>query len=560
MKKQIDLQLLAIFGGGLLFNLIFWNEELGINLLIHALLIILALCTDTSKLNDKKVLFFGATNLFAAILVVYNNMALNIIGYYLSLFIFVGFTQGHLIKTVFTAGFSGFLQILSSPVNLIKKLITVKLGKHSLKPILKPFKYVIIPLIILFFFTIIYSIASPVFGSYVDELGNFIERNFLFFFKDLAFDRIFHIVLGILFTAGILLGFKENALEKLESTQSEKLIRKRREKNTSSFTQEIKAIFFGNAISKKMALKTENIIGIISLIALNILLLLLNGIDVNTLWLGNTVDLPGKNYSAELHDGTNALIFSIIMAMLVIIYFFSGNLNFFSRNKLLKTLAYIWISQNAFLVCSVLLRDYNYIAMHGLTYKRIGVLVFLMLCTAGLATVYIKVAQQKTLFYLVKTNGIIWYVILISFGIINWDVLIVNYNIDNRKTITLDLDHVMSLSDKTLPILDKNRAMLAAYAKDSRYSYEVFDTIPETSVHIDTVSKDTASAKTGVATVSTPIDSAKVKAEYEKKAMENFNDRLDNRIERYKEQQAQLSWLSWNYRNWQVNKYFEEHK
>ena len=108
MKKQIDLQLLAIFGGGLLFNLIFWNEELGLNLLIHALFIILALCTDTSKLKDKKVLFFGATNLFAAILVVYNNMALNIIGYYLSLFIFVGFTQGHLIKTVFSAGFSGF--------------------------------------------------------------------------------------------------------------------------------------------------------------------------------------------------------------------------------------------------------------------------------------------------------------------------------------------------------------------------------------------------------------------------------------------------------------------
>ncbi|RZL37281.1 MAG: DUF4173 domain-containing protein [Pedobacter sp.] len=559
MKKQIDLQLFAIFGGGLLFNLLFWNEELGINLLLHTLFILLTLCTDRNKLADKKVIFFGAANLFAAICVVYNNAVLNIIGYYFSLLIFIGYAHAHLLKTVFAAGISGFLQILSSPINLVKKIITVKIGKHSLKPFLRPLKYVLIPFIILFFFTIIYSVANPVFGSYVDELGNFIERTFAFIFKDLAFDRIIHIVLGVFFTAGLLLSFKENGLEKIEGALTESLVRKRRQRNNTTFAYEVKSIFFGAAISKKMALKTENIIGIISLFALNLLLLLLNSIDINTLWLGNAVDVANKNYSAELHDGTNALIFSIVMAMMVIIYFFSGNLNFFSRNKFLKTLAYIWIAQNAFLVCSVLLRDYNYIAMHGLTYKRIGVLVFLSLCTAGLATVYLKVAKQKTLFYLVKTNGFLWYVILLSFGIVNWDVLIVNYNIDNRKSITLDVDHIMDFSAKTLPILDKNRAILAEYASNSHY-YDVIDTVTET---IDTTSTKASVAEPaiiGKVTANIPIDSVKLEAERKLNAVKNFNERLDARIGRYKEGQAQLSWLSWNYRDWKVEQYFKLNK
>ena len=285
-------------------------------------------------------------------------------------------------------------------------------------------------------------------------------------------------------------------------------------------------------LKRNMALKTENIIGVISFLALNLLLLSLNAIDISTLWFGHAEAVKGSNYSAELHDGTNALILSIVMAMFVIIYFFSGNLNFYRKNKTIRLLAYLWIAQNIFLVCSVLFRDVNYINAHGLTYKRIGVLVFLLLCTIGLATVYIKVAQQKTLFYLCKVNGFIWYVLLLISGVVNWDVVIVAHNINNRDNITLDLDHLISLSDKTLPLLIENKQMLRKYLSTSIYAntYEIDTTINENR------------------SIETP----------DYKQIIHFENDLRKRMESFKNEDEQYTWLSWNYRDWQTKQYLSK--
>lgn len=239
------------------------------------------------------------------------------------------------------------------------------------------------------------------------------------------------------------------------------------------------------------------------------------------------------------------------MAMLVIIYFFSGNINFYSKNKALKILAYAWIIQNTFLVFSVLIRDYHYINLSGLTYKRIGVLVFLILCIIGLFTVYIKVAQQKTLFYLLKVNGQIWYVLFIIFGVVNWDTLIVNYNINSRNRIALDVEHLMEMSDKTLPILDENRSLLNTYVAKSTYDYDK---------KTESVAKAVAITPAESTTAKPPIDTLKLQRETEQKKIEAFNRSLDFRISSFKKEQLNISWLSWNYRDWQSANYFENKK
>jgi hypothetical protein len=255
-------------------------------------------------------------------------------------------------------------------------------------------------------------------------------------------------------------------------------------------------------------------------------LLSLNIIDIVTLWLGKNIELTGANYSNALHDGTNALILSIVMAMAVIVYFFRGNLNFYSKNKTIRLLAYLWIFQNIFLVCSVLLRDYHYVSALGLTYKRIGVLVFLLLCTIGLITVYIKVAQQKTFFYLCKINGFIWYILLLVFGFVNWDVFIVGYNINNRDSITLDLDHLTEMSDKTLPLLNKNKFELRKYLHSSNYAYK-------------RGSDTTNLSNKPIA----PTDTEQIQA---------FETDLNQRNNTFKTKYNETSWLSWNYRDWQT--------
>jgi hypothetical protein len=550
MKKHIDVELITIIGGGLLFNFLFWNEGLGLNLLTHTLFIFIILLRKKEHYTNKKTILVASGHLLAALLVVFNHAILNIFGYYITLIVFIGFTHAPRIKSIFTALLSGFLQLAWSPISLIKRILVVKIGNLELKPIFRPLKYLVIPTFVVFFFSIIYSIANPVFAKYgetfLTSIIDFVADVFSVIFGDLSFARFLHVILGILFTTGILLAFKENVLEKIDATSYDDLIRKRKNKSAFSFIHELKSISLGFIINKKMALKTENIIGIISFTALNLLILALNIIDFNTLWLGNVSSFDDAYLSAQLHEGANSLIFSIIMAMMVILYFFNGNLNFYSKNKTLKLLAYTWIIQNTFLVFSVLIRDYHYINLSGLTHKRIGVLVFLTLCIIGLLTVHIKVAQQKTLYYLVKTNGRIWYILLLVFGIVNWDTFIVNYNINSRNSIALDVEHLMEMSDNTLPIIDQNRNLLNQYAAKSNYY-----NFPEP-VSIANTAKSADRSITKL-----PIDTVKHQKEMEKWRVLAFNENLDSRIAHFKEQQLHNSWLSWNFRDWQTAHYFE---
>lgn len=528
MKKQADLQLLATLSGGILFNYLFWQEKQALNLLLYSIFILVILLLDKEVQKSRQLLLAGSSHLLAAVLVVINLSDLTVTTCYISLAVFVGFAHFQSLKSILTALMGAFLQIVSVPINLLRKLTVRSYSKLSLSPLIGPIKYIVIPMIILFMFIVLYCIANPVFANYVEQViesvGTVVHHILTFFFADLSFLRFFHVLLGIGFTAAIVLDFKDKGLETAEAAYGEKMTRKRKPKGFTSLGYEIIAVFAGNLLNRMMALKTENIIGMISFAALNLLLLFLNSIDVATIWLNGTSD---GNLSAELHDGTNALIISIVLAMLIIVYFFSGNLNFYSRNKGIRLLAYLWIVQNAFLVVSVLLRDYHYIAAHGLTYKRIGVIIFLSLCIIGLFTVYIKVARQKTLFYLCRVNTFIWYVLLLAFGFVNWDVFIVGYNINNRNAITLDINHLISMSDKTLPVLHRNKALLKPYLPK--------DTI----IH--------------------PISSQEDKA----KGMDLKNERLllferelNSRIDNFKKHYHETSWLSWNYRDWQTYQYF----
>ncbi|MEE1943840.1 DUF4173 domain-containing protein [Pedobacter sp. KR3-3] len=537
MEQKLDFKLLAIIVGGLLFTFLFWMERLALNLLLYSVFICIALLFDKGILKSRKLFTSGALHLLAGALVVYNQSVLTVFTWYISLAVFVGFAHAQLIRSVFTAIISFLMQLFTSPFNLIQRLINIRIGNFSLKPLGKPIKYVVLPILVLLLFTALYSNANEVFAQYLsrltDGLSAFFTHIYNFFFADLSIERVVHVIIGLLFTAAILLGLKGNGVEALELKCKEQLIRNRK-RNKNTFVYEFADLFLGSFIKRKMALKTENIIGILCFAMLNLLLLFLNLIDLSTLWL-NTQSASAAHYATELHDGTNILIFSIVLAMIVILYFFNGNLNFYRKNKTLKLLAFIWIVQNTFLVLSVGLRDYNYVLMYGLTYKRIGVAIFLMLCTVGLITVYLKVAQRKTFFFLCKANGMVWYALLFVCCFANWDVFIVEYNLKNQKASGIDVNHLTDLSDKTLPLLDQNRKLLYSALEHSEFW----------PFAIDTAANST--------TQTTPTE----KLTQQQEAELAFNKRLDQRIADFKERYTNTTWLSWNYRDWQTHQYFQ---
>lgn len=515
MKTKSNLLLLSTLLGGLLFTFLFWEERLALNLLIYSIYLLAITFVNPDVIKSTKLKIYGLAHLLAAILVVINNSDLSVVTYYISLLLFIGFGHQQQIRTIFTAFLAAILQMVTVPFNAIKQLSQLSFGKVSLKPFFTLIKYIFVPIIIVILFSCLYAAANNVFAHYAEtiltHIGDFLDQLLHFFFKDLSFERIMHLCFGLVLTGGLLLAFFDKSLEKAELKCKEPLHRIRRSLGQKTIWYNIAKTFTGNLLTRKMALKTEYIVGVISFVALNLLLLMLNTIDITTLWFGYE---PTGNFSGELHQGTNSLIFSIVMAMAVILYYFRRNLNFYPKSKMLRALAYTWMVQNFILIISVFIRDGYYIEFHGLTHKRIGVLVFAILCIIGLATVYFKVAKQKTIFYLFKVNGNVWFALLLTFTFINWDVLIVKYNLNHVDTISIDPYYLTSLSEKTLPLLDNNRSKIHP---------------------------------------STNNDSEIAKVDQPQEALMR---KLDQRIGYFKERYHQESWLSWNLQDWNAAKYF----
>ena len=521
MKNKSNFLLLSAIIGGFLFSFLFWQEWLALNLLIYSIYLMAITYLNPDVVKSNKLKIYGFTHLFAAILVVANNSDLTIVAYYISLILFIGYSHNQQLRTIFMAFLAAILQMITVPFNAVRSLSEVSIGNFNLKPVFKIVKYIFIPGLVVIVFSCLYSAASSVFAHYAEafliNVYDFFEYTIGFIFKDLSFGRFMHFCFGLMVTAGLLIAFFDKSLQQIELKCKEQLIRARKSINQKTIWFEFARVFSGNLLNKKLALKTEFITGIISFGALNILLLFLNAIDIATLWFWYK---PVGNFSADLHDGTNSLIFSIALAMAIIIYFFRGNLNFYSKSKTLKTLAFVWMFQNIILIISVLIRDGYYIEFYGLTYKRIGVLVFALLCVIGLISVYIKVARQKTFFYLLKLNGNIWFTLLLLFSIINWDVFIVKYNLSHSDSISVDADYLLSLSDKTLSVLDKNRMKLQHTESKSTYGIEIAK--PE--------------------------------------ALISNQKKLDERIGFFKERYGSVSWVSWNLQDWKTAEYFKIRK
>ena len=225
-----------------------------------------------------------------------------------------------------------------------------------------------------------------------------------------------------------------------------------------------------------IGLKNEYRSALILIVAVNLLLMFVNGLDISWLWFN--FEYNGDfSLSQFVHEGTYLLIFSILLSIGIILYFFRKNINFFPKNKLIKYCSIVWIIQNVILVISVGLRNYYYIEHYGLAYKRIGVFVFLLLTLFGLITLILKITKLKSSFYLIKVNTINLFTAFVLLSTVNWDVLIAKHNLSNLNNRKVDVTFLLTLSNNTLPLIHQNIDILNT--KGVRYNgqdhHNVFD-------------------------------------------------------------------------------------
>jgi len=427
-----------------IYQWMFWQEKMGLNVLIFSSLLIgISLFLHPDSRLNRSVWFTAFGSLLTAILVVvYNSGTAEVIhlGSMIAFFGFVSAPQLRSMTSAFFQGISGFF-LIRKPLKSLWRSWTEE--KRWLAKAGAYFKLIGLPLVILVTFAVLYLGANPrladLYLSGMAELGEILA---LF-----SWGWLFFCLGGWLLIVGILFNTPNIRLTQTEAHAPEILIRNRSHG--------------GKPLFKMLSLKHEYRIGVMTFALLNALLFVNNLVDIDWIWFGFEPS-PGMDLTQFVHEGTYFLIISILLSMLVVLYFFRANLNFYPKNQRLKWLAYVWIGQNLILVISVMMRNYHYIAAWGLAYKRIGVFFFLLAVIFGLATLFLKVRDRMSAFYLVKVNGWGIYGILILLTLINWDPFIATYNL-NKKGYEHQLDRgfLLGMSSKVIPILLENEAIFS---------------------------------------------------------------------------------------------------
>ncbi len=444
----------------IIYNYFFWKEDLGLNLFIFTLMLIASLFIMNKEavrsLNVK--ISLGGTLVTAISLLIFNSLESKI-AHFVSFFLLVAFIQESKFRSVIFA----FIQSCTNFINVPYQIYLRK--KNHLKKfpriyfIFRIMRLSLIPLCIAIVFYTLYCLANPIFETYaveyIDKLLRMINR----FFVEFSITRILFLFLGILLLSVVFFRNEFSIFLQKDMSFSEKLsrIRKSRKKRQLPFSSITGSPVYpaSNPPFKSLALRNQNKRGIILLLMLNFLLLLENLIDIKWLWFGFTLP-EGFSLQHYVRVGTGFLIASLILSMILLLYYFRKNQNFYQKNRALKLLSYIWIFQNIILCFSVFLRNHHYIDFHGLAYKRIGVYVFLSLCVFGLLTMLIKIKEIKSTYYLLRMNTWALYIAIVLLSCFNWDVNIASYNLAHWNKGEIDVDFYLKLSDKALPVIYDN--------------------------------------------------------------------------------------------------------
>jgi len=413
-----------ILASSLIFTLLFYNESVGVNLAIFGLLLT---CLISYSFQDRSVdrshLVLVITSVLSCLAFAWYGDAASFFAMAMSVLFLQFKTQDSQLKVIqiFPLVFLNAFATLGRVFMFSQWLPERKIHNNFAKKLVA---YFVIPAIFLVVFFAAYSFGSAHFSSLLTDYT-------------LDLDIVQVILIGIL---GFYISFSfwnywvpEICYEKNEMLNNDfSNVNEIKNQNTFSF----------------LDLDFERKSGEITLFLLNFMLLIFI-VTYNYEQFFEVVTAQASKLSSDTHERVNAVIFSIIMAVGVILFYFKGGFNFDKKATNLKKLAQIWIVLNGFLIVSTIIKNSEYVFFFGLTYKRLGVYAFLILAIIGLVFTFLKIRRQKTNAYLV--NQMVWYfygtILLCSF--VNWGNLITNYNISVNKGVEPRFLSSLNFNDET---------------------------------------------------------------------------------------------------------------
>ncbi|MCP2029570.1 hypothetical protein L1276_004757 [Flavobacterium sp. HSC-32F16] len=391
-----------------IFTLLFYNQSPGVNLSIFGVILTLLISYFfQEKFVDRSHLILVITSILSCFAFAWYGDAASFFALALSILFLQFKTHDGELKVVqiFPLVFLNGITSLGRVFLFSQWLPERKIHNDFAKKLVV---FVVIPVIFLGLFFIVYSFGSNHFSSLFTDYTLDID----------VFQLIIITILGFYISFSFWNYWVPDACYEFNPKLNNEFSDVSEVKNQSTFSF--------------LDLDFERKSGEITLFLLNIMLL----VFIGTYNYEQFFEAAQKtNLSADIHERVNAVIFSILMAVGVILFYFKGGFNFDEKATLLKKLAKVWIALNVILIVSAMIKNTEYVSFYGLTYKRLGVYAFLILAIIGLVYSLLKITKQKTNAYLV--NQMVWYfygtILVCSF--INWGNLITNYNISVNKGV-----------------------------------------------------------------------------------------------------------------------------
>ncbi len=417
------------------FMLLFYKQSVGINLFVFNvfLVVLVFLFVPTARENRNMWLISAGaliTSASAAWYADFSSIFLNILTL-IAMPIFLHQKRG----TMLFAETLGIWNTISAPVRIFTERKMDKEDSSKNLAFKRILLYGVLPFVVLVLFIYLYRFINPVWGDYIWRfIGSIFSWTFilLLLLATILLYAFWYFVKSSRFAQ-----FAVNRANELQPTE--------------------KPTF------KNIPLDMEMGSGILLFALLNLLLFSLLVADFQQLFVVGGIP-EGYTLSEYLHKGVYAVILSIIFAITLIVFYFKGAFNYYKKSKWLRILTWAWIGLNAVLVLFTLYKNVLYVEVYDLTFKRVSVFIYLLLCWVGLYFTGIKLKMKKTFVYIVRKMYWSFYIMWVLTTPINWTNFMTIYNLNHAKEKdykekTIDLDYLLtgykSLDELNIEALEK---------------------------------------------------------------------------------------------------------
>lgn len=252
----------------LIFNALFWNEMLGLNLFIFSNLLISSfLFFYKESFKSKNVRIAIGCTFITGVMVLIHNSIISKIAHITSFWLLLGFFQQKNLRLLTSAFWSSLIGLISVHISFLEQISFIKAPATVSKSSTRKLRLLVIPLAVFVLFFVIFKIANPVFNKLTDSLGNQLFDVLSSLFVDFSFIKVLFLLLGAVIILVSLVKRETTLIVALwESMKTDVLKRERRVREMEILETQKVTTF------KTMDLKQEYQIGILLIAMVNVLL------------------------------------------------------------------------------------------------------------------------------------------------------------------------------------------------------------------------------------------------------------------------------------------------